>query len=274
MFSTSEIAETVDLVGSLTDEQVVLLVRLYCLTREIVEQDARLLVVDSSETLVRLRRQIRRAYWELVAISPGCRTLCELVYTSVPGWCLRCRYTVPNWYYHDGCYVGPCRSARYAGAFSVRAYRAHFDSGTRSDWRGGRARFDGKIVRNPKRAQGIHHRYTTAAKTHAHAKTKHGMARASKHGPASKAKHGGPAAAAKHRGPHKGRNVAAHPAKHGGPLTKARHGRPRSKSSPQSQPHRQQPKRGVQAPKGKAAAHPQHAPHGQARHKAGHARHK
>jgi len=264
------------LVNSLTDEQVVLLVRLYCLMREMAEQDAQLLAVEPSETLVRLRRSTRRAYWELVAIGPGCRTLCEIAYATVPGWCALNRYIVPDWYYHDGCYVGPCRSARYGGAYSVRAYRAHFDSGLRSDWRGGRARFDGKIVRNPKRAQGIHHRYATAAKKHAHAKTKHGMALPTKHGPASKAKHGGPAAAAKHRGPHKGRHVAARPAKHGGSSPKARHGGPKAKQPTHSQPHRQQPKRGAThvKPAAHRQSHPQHAPHGQVRQKAGHARHK
>jgi hypothetical protein len=60
-FSTSEIAEMEDLVGSLTGEQVVLLVRLYCLMREMAEQDARVLAVESSETLARLRRAIGRS---------------------------------------------------------------------------------------------------------------------------------------------------------------------------------------------------------------------
>ena len=39
----------------LTDEQVALVVRLYCLMRQMAEQDAWLLVVESSETLIRLR---------------------------------------------------------------------------------------------------------------------------------------------------------------------------------------------------------------------------
>jgi hypothetical protein len=302
MFSGGEIAETVNLVDSLTDEQVVLLVRLYVLMREIVEQDAQLLAVDSSETLVGLRRTIRRAYWELVAISPGCRTLCEVAYATVTGWCARWRHAVPDWYYQGGCYVGPCRSARYGGAYSVRAYKTHFDSGSRHYCRDGGNYFHGNIVKKPKGTHGGHHRYAAANK-HPHPKTRHGTARTSKHGPPPRAKHGGPTGVAKHRGPHKGRNVAAHPTKHGppkaghgrpaaaakhgkhpktgrvhAPSTKARHGGPHSKPAPHShsKPHRQQPKRGATHAKPAAhhQSHPQHAAHGQGRHKAGRARHK
>jgi hypothetical protein len=299
MFSTSEIAEPLSLVSSLTDEQVVLLVRLYVLTREMAERDVRLVVVDSSETLVRLRRAIRRAYWELAAVSSGCRTLCEFAYASIPGWCLRYRHAVPDWYYREGCYVGPLVSARFGGAYSVRAYGTHHDRVSRHYGRGGRANFGGDIGRFPKGSDGIRHRRATAAKKHAHAKTKHGMARASKHGPASKAKHGGRTGTAKHHGSHKGRHVAARSAKHGppkaghrspaaaakhgkhpktsrvrAPSPKARHVGPRSKPSPHSQPHRQQRKPAAHAPKGKAGGHAQHAAHAQKRHKSGHGRHK
>jgi hypothetical protein len=276
VFSTSEIAEAVSLVSSLADEQVVLLVRLYVLMREIAEQDARLLIVDSSETLVRLRRTIRRAYWELAAVSPGCRTLCEVAYATVPGWCLRCRHAVPVWYYRDGCYVGPCRSARYGGAYSVRAYRAHFDGVSRHYRRDGKARFGGDIGRFSKGVSGMHRRYATAAKKHRNPKTPHGTARTTKHGGHRKISHGSPAGTAKHRGPHKGRHVSAHPAKHGRPLAKATHGGPKSKQATHSKPHRQQPKRGATHAKPAAhrQSHPQHAAHGQGRHKAGHARHK
>ena len=89
VFAGDEIAETMSLVGSLTEEQVVLLVRLYILSREMAERDAWLFAVESSETLARLRRQIRLAYRELAAVSPGCRTLCEVAYASIPGWCVR-----------------------------------------------------------------------------------------------------------------------------------------------------------------------------------------
>jgi hypothetical protein len=84
MFSGDEIAETVSLVSPLTDEQVVLLVRLYILTREMAEGDVRLVVIEPSETPIRLRRRIRPVYWELVAVSPGCETLFQIAYSSIP----------------------------------------------------------------------------------------------------------------------------------------------------------------------------------------------
>jgi hypothetical protein len=275
MFSTSETAETMSLVGSLTEEQVVLLARLYCLMREMVEQDGRLLVVELSETLLRLRRAIRRAYWELAAISPRCETLCQFAYASIPGWCARYRHVVPDWYFRGGCFVGPCRSVWYGGAYSIRAYRTYHDRFSQNGWRGGKTRFGGDVRKFRKAAQGSRPSHA-AAKRHGHAKTPHGTATPTKHGPASKAKHGSPAGTAKHRGLHKGSHVAARPAKHGGSSPKARHGGPKAKQPTHSQPHRQQPKRG--ATHVKPAAHrqspPQHAPHGQVRHKAGHARHK
>jgi len=260
----SEIAETVGLVGALTDEQVVLLVRLYILTREMAERDVWLYAVEPSETLVRLRRQIRRAYRELATISPGCRNLCEVAYATVPGWCVRWRHVVPDWYFRSGCYVGPVVSARFAGAYSVRAYRAYHDHGSHSDWRSGQARFGADIGKLPKPAHGMHHRYAAAGK-HSHPKALHGKARTTRHGRAGATKHGGP---------RKGSHGAARSAKHGGSSPKARHRSPRSKFSPHSQPHRQRPKQGTRAPKWRATAHPQHAAHGQAPHKGGRARHK
>jgi hypothetical protein len=260
VFSGDEIAETANLVSSLTDEQVALVVRLYCLMRQMAVQDARLLAVESSETLIRLRRQIRRVYWELVAISPGCRALCEIAYASIPGWCARYRYTVPFRYYRDGCHVGPIRSARYAGAFLVRVYGAYHDHDRRNDWWDGGRYFHENIVGNQKGAHGGNFSHATAAKKHRHPKTKHG--------PSSKTKHG-KAAAARHGRHDKGSHVAARSAKHGGSSAKAGHGDTKSKSVPHSQPRRQQPKRGAghAKPAAHRRSHPQHAAHGQGRHK-------
>ena len=250
-----------------------LLVRLYILSREMAERDAWLFAVESSETLARLRRQIRLAYRELAAVSPGCRTLCEVAYSSIPGWCVRCRYAVPGWYYRGGCYVGPVLSARYAGAYSVRAYGAYHDRGSRHDWRDGGKYFHENIGRTGKGAHGGRH-HNAAAKKHLHPKSRHGMARPPQHGRASKTGHGSRTAAAKNSKHSKTNHGAARSTKHRRSPPAARHRSPRSKSSPHSQPHRQRPKQGARAPKGRAAAHLQHARHGQPRHKAGYARHK
>ncbi len=250
MFSGDEITEAMNLVGSLTDEHVVLLVRLYCLMRQMAERDAWLVVVEPNETPILLRRTIRRTYWDLVAISPGCETLCQITYASIPGWCARYRYAVPFRYYRDGCYVGPVLSARFAGAYSVRAYKTHFGSGSHHDWRNGKARFGGDIGRLPKGTHGGNSSHAAAMKKHPHPKTKHGTAPPTKHG--------------KHPNPSHGAKPSA---KHGGSSPKAGHGGSRSKPSPHSQPHRQQPKQGPDSPKGKAGRHAQDTGHGHERHK-------
>ncbi len=201
-----------------------------------------------------------------------------MAYASIPGWCARCRYDLPDWYYRDGCYVGPCFSARFAGVYSVRAYRAYHDYGSRNDWRDGGRYFHENIVRNPRGTDGGSPSHATAAKKYRHPKTKHGTAPPTKRGGHRKTSHGGSAAAAKH-GKHPKASHAAKPsAKHGGSPPAARHRNPRSRSSSYSKPqsHRRQPKQGSRhaKPSAHAQSRSQHAAHGQARHKPGQARHK
>ena len=158
-FRSDEIVATVGLVNALTDDQTRLLARFYYLTRAKVEEDARLYAMQQTDTeetlaeakaevadlLARLQRQIWRAYRELAAMNPGCQTLCHIAYASIPGWCECHDYAIPDWYFGDGCYVGPVLSARYAGAYSVRAYGAYHDRGSRYNYWNSRASFHDNI---------------------------------------------------------------------------------------------------------------------------------
>ena len=131
----------VTLVNSLTDDQVGLLARFYYLTREKTEQDAQLYAVQQTESedalaqakaqvadlLAQLQSQIQQTYSELATINPGCETLCQVAYASVPGWCAYNQYAIPDWYYNNGCYVGPVYSAGYCGAYAVPVYNAFYN---------------------------------------------------------------------------------------------------------------------------------------------------
>ena len=100
-FTSEDIARTVTLVNTLTDDQVSLLARFYYLTRSKTEEDARLYAVQLSDTeealaqakaqvadlLTQEQNRIEQTYSELATINPGCQTLCQIAYASVPGWC-------------------------------------------------------------------------------------------------------------------------------------------------------------------------------------------
>lgn len=75
----------------------------------------------------------------MATVSPGCETLCQFAYASVPGWCAYNQYAVPDWYYDGGCYVGPVFSADYCGAYAVPVYRAFYDRGSRYNFWNSRA---------------------------------------------------------------------------------------------------------------------------------------
>jgi hypothetical protein len=144
-FTSDDIARTVTLVNSLTDDQVGLLARFYFLTREKTEQDAQLYAVQQTGTeqalaeakaqvaglLAQLQNQIQQTYSELATVSPGCQTLCQVAYASVPGWCAYNQYAIPDWYYGNGCYVGPACSAGYCGLYAVPVYNAFYNRGSR-----------------------------------------------------------------------------------------------------------------------------------------------
>jgi hypothetical protein len=160
-FTSSDTAQMVTLVNSLTDDQASLLARFYYLTREKTEQDAQLYAVEQTDggdalaqakaqvadLLAQLQNQIQQTYAELATINPGCATLCQVAYASVPGWCAYNQYAVPAAYYSGGCYVGPLYSASYCGAYAVPVYHAFYNrAGHYNYWNSG-AYIHNNIVR-------------------------------------------------------------------------------------------------------------------------------
>jgi hypothetical protein len=144
-FTSDDIAQAQRLINSLRDDQVSLLARFYYLTRAKTEQDAQLYAVQQTDTaetlaqekaqvadlLAQLQSQIEQTYSELATINPGCETLCQVTYASVPGWCASNQCAIPEAYYHNGCYVGPVYSASYCNAYAVRVYNAFYNRGGR-----------------------------------------------------------------------------------------------------------------------------------------------
>ena len=282
-FTSDDIARTVTLVNALTDDQVSLLARFYYLTRAKTEQDARLYAVQLSDTeaalaqaksqvadlLTQQQNQIEQTYSELATVNPGCQTLCQVAYASVPGWCAYNRYAIPDWYYGNGCYVGPVFSADYCGAYAVPVYNTFYDRSSRYNYWNSRAY--------------VHNNVTGIARTHG------GSLAAGKRNPHPKIGHAAAPSTRYHAQP-TGLTHSLHPvAKHDAALSmnqpKANRSRPiTAKHAPQpksvahSQPHAQrnhvvhaQPRH--QQPRQTAHAQPQHVAHAQARSRSGHARH-
>jgi hypothetical protein len=147
-FQSSDIARMVQLVNTLGDDQIGLLSRFYYLTREKTEQDAELFAVQQTDTsealaqakaqvadlLAQLQNQINATYSELASINPGCQTLCQFAYASLPGWCAYNLYAIPDWYYSNGCFVGPAYSAGYCGGYAVPLYGAFYNHGSRYNY--------------------------------------------------------------------------------------------------------------------------------------------
>ena len=290
-FTSDDIARTVTLLNNLTDDQVSLLARFYYLTREKTEQDVRLYAVqlsDTEEALARAKAQvadlltqehnrIEQTYSELATINPGCETLCEVTYASVPGWCAYNQYAVPDWYYNNGCYVGPVFSTAYCGAYAVPVYGTFYNRESRYNYWNSRAY--------------VHNNVTGIARTHGSsvaAGTRHLNSKTG-HAVAVPLKHGNRTAGLKHSLYPSAKNHAAlsmkqAKANHSRPVT-ATHA-PRSKSLAHWQPHaqrnhvvhtqarHQQPRQRPHAqPQHVARAQLQHVAHAQARSRSGHARH-
>jgi hypothetical protein len=282
-FTSDDVARTVTLVNALTDDQVSLLARFYYLTREKTEQDARLYAVqlrDTEEALAQAKaqvadlltqehKQIEQTCSELATIDPGCRTLCQVAYASVPGWCAYNRYAVPDWYYSNGCYVGPVFSAGYCGAYAVPVYNTFYDRGSRYNWWNNRAYVHNNVT-------GITRTYGTPVATGTrplHPKNGHAVAPSAKyHAQAAGLKHS-LHPAAKHDTALSTRQPKA---SHNQLRTAGHAPQPKSVAHSQShaqrnhvvhaQPHHQQPRQG-------AHAQPQHVAHAPVRSQSGHARH-
>ncbi len=160
-FSSNDIAQMVTLINTLTDDQASLLTRFYYLTREKTEQDAQLYADEQTDTsealtqakaqvadlLAQLQSQIQQTYSEVATINPGCETLCQFAYASVPGWCAYNQYAVPDSYYSNGCYVGPVYSAGYCGGYAVPVYNTFYNRGSRYNYWNSRGYLQNNVLR-------------------------------------------------------------------------------------------------------------------------------
>ena len=145
-FDGNALAKVPAIVNNLTDDQVALLAQYYFLTRSKTEQDASLYAMQQqgyaeeqvnsakaeiADLLTTMNDQIEACYQQFVPMPQPVLYLAQVCYASVPGWCCHARCFVPEWYYDNGCFVGPCFDAGYAGFYAAPVYRAYYDHGSR-----------------------------------------------------------------------------------------------------------------------------------------------
>ena len=144
-FDGNALAKVPGIVNSLTDDQVALLAQYYYLTRSKTEQDAGIYALQQqghaedqvnaakaeiADLLTTMNDQIVACYDQFVPMPEPVQYISYVIYASVPGWCCHARCFVPEWYFDNGCYVGPCFNAAYAGIWGVPVWRAYYDHGS------------------------------------------------------------------------------------------------------------------------------------------------
>ena len=144
-FDGNTLAKVPGIVNALTDEQVALLAQYYFLTRSKTEQDASLYAMQQqgyadqqvneakaeiADLLTTMNDQIEACYAQFTPMAEPVQYLAQICYASVPGWCCHARCYVPEWYYDNGCFVGPCFNAVYSGPWAVPICNAYFNHGS------------------------------------------------------------------------------------------------------------------------------------------------
>jgi hypothetical protein len=145
-FDAGALAKVPAMVNALTDDQVALLAQYYYLARSKTEQDAYLYAVQQqggaaeqvnaakaeiADLLTVMNDQIEACYAEFATMPQAVQYLAQICYASVPGWCCNAGCYVPDWYYGNGCFVGPCFNAACSGPWAVPVYNAYYDHGSR-----------------------------------------------------------------------------------------------------------------------------------------------
>ena len=142
VFDGTTLAKVPGIVNALTDEQVALVSQFYYLTRAKTLQDASLYAMQQqgysdeqvneakaavADVLTAMHDEIVACREQFILMPRPLVYLANIIYASVPGWCCRARCYVPDWYYDDGYYVGPCFDSTYAGVWAVPVCRTFFD---------------------------------------------------------------------------------------------------------------------------------------------------
>jgi len=130
-------------VNALTDDQVALLAQYYYLTRSKTEQDAYLYSLQQqgcadeqvneakaeiADLLTEMQNQGDACYSQIQTLGEPVQYLAQVCYASVPGWCCGAGCYVPEWYYNEGSFVGPCFNAAYAGDWAAPVCNAYYDT--------------------------------------------------------------------------------------------------------------------------------------------------
>jgi len=144
-FDGNKLAKVPSIVNKLTDDQVALLAQYYYLTRSKTEQDASLYAMQQqgstdeqvneakaqiADLLTTMNDQIMACYDQFAPMTQPVPYLAQICYASVPGWCCHSRCFVPEWYYDNGCFVGPCFDAACSGSWAVPVCNAYYDHGS------------------------------------------------------------------------------------------------------------------------------------------------
>ena len=144
-FDGNTLAKVPAIVNNLTDDQVALLAQYYFLTRSKTEQDASLYAMQQqgstdeqvneakaqiADLLTAMNDQIMACYDQFASMPQPVPYLAQICYASVPGWCCHARCFVPDWYYDNGCFVGPCYNAACSGSWAVPVCNAYHDHGS------------------------------------------------------------------------------------------------------------------------------------------------
>ena len=117
----------------------------YYLTRSKTEQDASLYAMQQqgctdeqliaakaqiADLLTAMNEQIAACYAQLAAMPQPVVYAAQVCYATVPGWCCRAGCFVPDWYYDNGCFVGPCCNAAWAGPWAGPVFVAYHNHGS------------------------------------------------------------------------------------------------------------------------------------------------
>jgi hypothetical protein len=145
IYSADDFAKVSDMVNDMTDDQVALLSQYYYLTRAKTQQDAGLFAMQQhgysdadvdgdkaqiADILTQLQDEIDACHAELQTLGSPAQYLGQVVYSSAPGWCVRSRCCVPEWYCAEGCYVGCAFNSAYCGNYAQPVCAAYYDNGS------------------------------------------------------------------------------------------------------------------------------------------------
>ncbi len=141
-FDAAAVAKLPGTINAMSDDQVALMSQYYYLTRSKAEQDAYLYALQQqgstaaqlaaanaqiADLMATMNQEIAACYAQLAALPQPVVYCTQVCYASVPGWCCHVGCFVPEWYYSNGCYVGPCLKLGWSGPWAGPVFKVFFD---------------------------------------------------------------------------------------------------------------------------------------------------